>query len=62
MADSFLGVAGPVQNFQVGKLVYFCEFSEQNNFDSSIISFLLTFIGSKGDTLILLLLAFYLAS
>lgn len=62
VADSFVGVAGLMQNFLVGKLVYFCEFSEQNNFDFSIMSFLLTFVSIKGDTLILLLLAFYLTS
>ena len=31
VADCFVGVAGLMQNFLVGKLVYFCEFSEQNN-------------------------------
>lgn len=49
VADSFVGVAGLMQNFLVGKSVYFCEFSEQNNFDSSIMSFLLTFVSIKGD-------------
>ena len=29
VADSFLGVAGPVQNFQIGKLVYFCEWNHE---------------------------------
>lgn len=62
VADSFVGVAGSMQNFSVGISLYFYGFSEQSSFDSSIMSFLLTFISSKGDTLVLHLLACYLAS
>lgn len=54
--------AGPIQSCPVAKSVYISGSSEQNNFGSFIIFFLLTFISNKADILVLYLLAFYLAS